>query len=183
MRVSAPLLHQQQVLREVDRVQPVTIEGVAGDLRLGDHGHAGDHEHHEVHRIDTCQTQPPEVDRGSALELGSKAREVRMSQDEAGEREEEIDSESTHAQHVVEHRDTQQAEVIERALQVVEQHPGSGDEADAGELPDEDVVHACIVSRSSPGHLQRRTQVVIPIGSSRDQPRSAQHPGFGSRHA
>ena len=91
-----------------------------------------------------------------------------MGKNEAGKREEQVDAQSAHAQHVIEHRDTQQAEIIERALQVVEQHPSGSDEADAGELPDEDVVHVCIVSRSSPEHPQRRTRAAIPIGSSRD---------------
>ena len=61
-----------------------------------------------------------------------------MGDDEAREGEEQVHAQSPDPDHVAEHRDIHDADAIQWILEVVEQHPEGGDEANTGQLPDED---------------------------------------------
>ncbi len=165
LRLGTPLLHEQQVPGEVGRVQPVAVEGVAGDLGLGDHGAAGDDEHDDVHGVDAGQPQPPEVQRASRAQCRAEAAQVGVREDEAGEREEQVDAEAADAQHVGDGREAQQSERAQGSLEVVQQHPGRGDEPNAGELADE--------------HVHEGSPRLIPVIVSRGPDRGPDWPTRG----
>ena len=61
--VGSPLLNQQKVLDEVDRVPPVTIDVLTQNAGLRENREAGDDEHHQVHGVDPGQAQPPKAQR------------------------------------------------------------------------------------------------------------------------
>jgi len=63
--------------------------------------------------------------------------EIGVGEDEAGEREEQVDPEPADPDDVGHHRNAHHAEGVERSLQVVEEHPDRSDRADAGQLADE----------------------------------------------
>lgn len=64
--VGAPFLDKQEVLGEVDRVEPGAARLLARDLRLNDDGQPGNHQHDQVDGVDPGEAQPPEAQGGPA---------------------------------------------------------------------------------------------------------------------
>ena len=92
-----------------------------------------------------------------------------MGQDETGQREEQVHAKATNPHDVAHDRYRQQAEDVERPLQVVGEHPERGDEANPRQLADE---HAHVDTLGSPSSLVGRSRAnvgsaVVAAGRSR----------------
>ena len=135
----APLLDHQDLLK-IRRDRHPVAAWLTLDDHLGEGRQAGNVEHHEVDRIHPGQAQPPEVQAARPTELSAQPREVGVGQDEAGQREEQVDADRSEPQELVQDGE-QQTAGRQRRLEVIEHHPGGGYEPHSGELLDE-IAHA-----------------------------------------